>query len=184
MAQNRDKVGHSPAPVLEQARDELVKAKQLQFVIGGYRNNQATVLERRHEFFSLADGWSEHGGLIQHIVDIGLGYKAALRRALYLFAHGIKEKVHGSGVNLCEPTDALYFQQTEAHLHHTLRSIDFANPEPSVDALQQTLRQTVVHLFEQVTRPYCHEPKMLKALALSRQSLNKSLAELEPLKES
>lgn len=180
MARQSDKEGQSPAPVLDQAREELVKGSRLQFVIGGYRNNQATVLERRHEFFSLASGWADHSSLIDHIVSTGLGYKTALRKALYLFAVGIKDKIRGAGINLCEPGDALYFQQTGQYLHQVLGTIDFQQPEPFLTTLHQQLRQTVLRLFEQVTRPYRQEPKMLKALALARRSLNKSLAELIP----
>ena len=142
VARQSEKEGQNPAPVLQQARQELVKADRLQFVIGGYRNNQATVLERRHEFYSLADGWAEHGEVIHDIVSTGLGYKTALRKALYLFAVGIKDKIKGAGVNLCEPGDALYFQQTEQQVHETLGSIDFAAPQPAMDNLHRQLKHT------------------------------------------
>ena len=184
VAMQSEKEGQNPAPVLEQARNELIKADRLQFVIGGYRNNhnQATVLERRHEFFSLADGWAEHGAVIHLIIDTGLGYKTALRRALFLFAEGIKDKhkeIKGAGVNLCSPGDRLYFQQTEQWIHETLGSIDFDAPLPAIEKLHQQLKRTVLDLFEQLTQPYRQEPKMLKALALARHSLNKSLADLQ-----
>ncbi|MGY0216644.1 type I-E CRISPR-associated protein Cse1/CasA [Endozoicomonadaceae bacterium StTr2] len=179
VAMQSEKEGQNPAPVLEQARNDL-KIKQLQFVIGGYRNNQATVLERRHEFFSLADGWAEYGAVIHRIIDTGLGYKTALRKALYLFAVGIKDKIKGAGVNLCEPGDALYFQQTEQWIHETLGSIDFAAPLPAIENLHRQLKRTVLDLFEQLSQPYRQEPKMLKALALARRSLNKSLLDLQP----
>ena len=185
VARQSEKEGQNPAPVLQQIRDDrLIREKHLQFVIGGYRNNQATVLERRHEFFSLADGWAKHGDVIHHIIETGLGYKTALRRALYLFAEGIKDKqkeIKGAGVNLCNPGDALYFQQTEQWIHETLGSIDFAEPLSATDNLHQQLKRTVQELFEQLTQPYRQDPKMLKALALARRSLNKSLADLQPV---
>lgn len=181
VAMESEKAGQNPAPVLEQARKELVKASRLQFVIGGYRNNQASVLERRHEFFSLADGWADHGKEIHRIIETGLGYKTALRKALYLFAVGIKDKIKGAGVNLCEQGDALFFQQTEQWVHQILGSIDFKTPQPAIDDLSQQLKSTVLRLFEQLTQSYRQEPKMLKALALARRSLNKSLADLQPV---
>ena len=182
VARQSEKEGQNPAPVLQQIRDDrLIREKHLQFVIGGYRNNQATVLERRHEFFSLADGWAKHADVIHHIIETGLGYKTALRKSLYLFAVGIKDKIKGSGVNLCEPGDALYFQQTEQWIHETLGSINFAAPQPVLDHLHQQLKCTVYEIFEQLTQPYRQEPKMLKALALARRSLNKSLADLQPV---
>ncbi|WP_422449901.1 MULTISPECIES: type I-E CRISPR-associated protein Cse1/CasA [unclassified Endozoicomonas] len=185
VAMESKKEGQNPAPVLIQIRDDnLIRQKYLQFIIGGYRNKQATVLERRHEFFSLADGWAEHGEVIHHIIETGLGYKTALRRALYLFAEGIKDKnreIKGAGVNLCQSGDDLYFQQTEQWIRDIFADIDFSEPLPAMDRLRFQLKQTIQALFDQLTQPYRQEPKMLKALALARRSLNKSLADLQPV---
>ena len=172
-----EKEGHLLSPVLVQARDRLIRPDRLQFVIGGYRNNKAVVLDRRHEFFDLSNGWAEHSSEIHRIIETGLGYKTALCKSL----EGIKDKKKGAGVNLCRPAEALYFQQTNQWLHETIGSIDFETPEPTMKYLRQQLKQTVLKLFDQVTKPYCQELKMLKALAMARKSLNKSLAALQPL---
>jgi CRISPR system Cascade subunit CasA len=174
-----DKQGQQAAPVLQQART-FMTVNKIQLIIGGYRNNQATVLERRHELFSLAQGWAEHGLVIHKIIKGGLAYKSALRKALYLFAVGVKDKVHGSGVNLCDPVEANYYQQTENLLQETFASVNFAEPDSTLQALNRKLKTVVIDLFEQTTNPYRQEPKMLKALALARRSLHKSLKELEP----
>ena len=177
--QQTDKGGHRAAPVIQQARTFIASAK-MQLIVGGYRNNQATILERRHDLFSLAQGWTEHGEVIQQIIQNGLLYKTALRRALYLFAVGIKDKVHGSGVNLCDSVEANYYQQTESLMHQTLAQVHFATPTDDLEALQQQLKSIVKDLFSQATAPYRQEPKMLKALAMARRSLHKSLKDLEP----
>ncbi|WP_026600470.1 type I-E CRISPR-associated protein Cse1/CasA [Methylomonas sp. 11b] len=174
-----DKQGQQAAPVLQQART-FMAADKIQLIVGGYRNNQATVLERRHELFSLAHGWAEHGLVIHKIIEGGLAYKTALRKALYLFAVGVKDKVHGSGVNLCDPVEANYYQQTENLLHQTFAGVNFAEPDSTLQVLNRKLRAAALDLFEQATEPYRQEPKMLKALALARRSLHKSLNELEP----
>lgn len=174
-----DKGGQQPAPVVQQAR-AFMATNKIQLIVGGYRNNQATVLERRHELFSLAEGWANHGLVIHKIIEGGLAYKSALRKALYLFAVGVKDKVHGSGVNLCDPVEASYYQQTENLLHQTFAGVNFATPDSTLQALNRKLKAVVLDLFEQATDPYRQEPKMLKALALARRSLHKSLTELEP----
>ena len=181
--QQNDKEGQQTAPVIQQART-LMSADKIQLIIGGYRNNQATILERRHELFSLAQGWAKHGEVIQQIIANGLGYKSALRKALYLFAVGIKDKVNGSGVNLCDPVEANYYQKTENLIHNTLASINFDTSQDDVQALNQQLKTNVNELFKQATEPYRQEPKMLKALALARRSLHKSFQELEPQGET
>ena len=176
---DKGKGGHEAAPVIKQAR-KLLAAYKIQLIIGGYRNNQATILERRHELFSLAQGWAEHGDIIQQLIGNGLAYKSALRKALYLFAVGVKDKVNGSGVNLCDPIEAQYYQQTESLMHESLAEINFNASQDAVQELNQQLKAIAIGLFNQATEPYRQEPKMLKALALARRSLHKSLRELEP----
>ncbi|WP_036251188.1 type I-E CRISPR-associated protein Cse1/CasA [Methylobacter sp. BBA5.1] len=178
-----DKEGQQTAPVIQQART-FTAADKIQLIIGGYRNNQATILERRHELFSLAQGWAEHGDVIQQVIDRGLAYKTAIRKALYLFAVGIKDKVNGSGINLCNPVEATYYQRTENLMHNSLAAIKFEASQDELQALNNQLKAIVVSLFNQSTEPYRQEPKMLKALALARRSLHKSLKELEPQGET
>jgi len=176
--QQNDKEGQQTAPVIQQARTFMATDK-IQLVIGGYRNNQATVLERRHELFSLAQGWAEHGDVIQQIISSGLAYKTALRKALYLFAVGIKDKVNGSGVNLCDPIEAVYYQQTENLMHNSLAAIKFEASKDELEILNKQLNVIAIDLFNKATESYRQEPKMLKALALARRSLHKSFKELK-----
>jgi CRISPR system Cascade subunit CasA len=178
-----DKEGQQTAPVIQQART-FMAADKIQLIIGGYRNNQATILERRHELFSLAQGWAEHGDVIQQIIDRGLAFKTAIRKALYLFAVGIKDKVNGSGINLCDPVEAAYYQRTENLMHNSLATTNFEASQDELQTLNNQLKAIVVSLFNQSTEPYRQEPKMLKALALARRSLHKSLKELEPQGET
>jgi CRISPR system Cascade subunit CasA len=183
-----DKEGQQTAPVIQQART-FMAADRIQLIIGGYRNNQATVLERRHELFSLAQGWAEHGDVIQQIIDDGLAYKNTLRKGLYSFISraiinpGSKKNKDRIG-EICAIAEAVYYQQTENLIHHSLAAIDFEAPQNELQALNQQLKTIVISLFNQSIEPYRQEPKMLKALALARRSLQKSLKELEPQGEA
>jgi len=65
------KEGNQPAAVVIQARKLYSRRpERLRLAIGGYRNNQASILERRHELFDLNVGWHQHPGQIQEIVDL------------------------------------------------------------------------------------------------------------------
>lgn len=176
--------GQEAAPVIKQARTIYTNSNKIELIVGGYRNNQATILERRHELFSLAQGWAEHGQVIHNIITEGLAYKTALRKALYLFAVGIKDKINGSGVNLCDPVEANYYQQTETLLRQSFAEVHFSEPSHTINILRKQLKTVATSLFEQATTPYRQEPKMLKALALARRSLYKSFKELEPQGEN
>lgn len=171
------KEGYHPVPVITQLKS--FGAKRLDLMVGGYRNNQATVLERRHEMYSLASNWQENTQIVDELINLAQNYKKTLRKALYLFGEGIKDRFAGAGVNLTEQYDALFYQQTEQLMHQSLADIDFAHPSPALDILAAALKTEVLKLFEQAVSPYQQEPKMLKALASSRRLLNKYLKELE-----
>ena len=64
-----------------------------------------------------------------------------------LFAVGIKDKINGSGVNLCDPVEANYYQQTESLMQQSLAQVHFATPEKDLAVLQQQLKNIVKDLF-------------------------------------
>lgn len=178
VAKDDTKEGQQPAPVVMQAR-HLVRNERLQFVVGGYRNKKAQIVGRRHEFFDISQGWADHPDLIDDLVKTGQGFKTALRSALYLFANGIKDKLKGAGVDLCDQYDRLYYQQTQIDMESAFSRINFSDPEPVFSLLEQGLQKTVEDLFSKATEPYQQEPKMLKALAIARKKLRKKIAELK-----
>lgn len=73
--------GHRVAAVVKQAQ-ELLRGQRLQLIIGGYRTNQASILERRHDVLVFNQGWQQFLDLVNEIVETGLNYKTALRKAL------------------------------------------------------------------------------------------------------
>jgi CRISPR system Cascade subunit CasA len=175
---NNGKEGYHPAPVISQLKS--YGAKRLNLMIGGYRNNQATVLERRHEMYSLADGWQNNTVLVDELISVAQEYKKALRKSLYLFGEGVKDRFVGAGVKLADQYDTTFYQQTELLLNEVLAEADFEQADKTLSVLTASLKSTVNKLFKQATLPYQQEPKMLKALASSRRLLNKYLKELEP----
>jgi len=170
--------GYEAAPVVKQAKD--LKIKRLELIVGGYRNNQATVLERRHEFFSLSNGWQDKSVVVDQLIAQAQEYKKALRKSLYIFGVGIKDRFAGSGVDLTNQYDVIFYQQTENLIHGALATLNFSDPDNDLEQLYSQLKKIVLSLFEQATAPYQQEPKMLKALAASRRLLNnKYLKDLE-----
>ncbi|MDE1483246.1 type I-E CRISPR-associated protein Cse1/CasA [Xenorhabdus bovienii] len=176
---NRNSVGQSPAAVVEQNRTVFPNAR-LQLIIGGYRNNQASILERRHEVLVVNQGWQTHPDVIDEVIRIGLDHKTVLRNALYTFAEGIKNSdVKGAGMAVHERGTCEYYRQSDLLISDLLASIDFAHADEHLDQLTLALQSLCVCLFEQVTAPYYHHPKLVRSLAISRRSLHKHLAALK-----
>jgi len=65
---------------LDQVYDKLI------IHVSGYANNQAAILERRHELFSMPEQWQENKKWIQQAIIMALEIKHILRGKLYYFA--------------------------------------------------------------------------------------------------
>jgi CRISPR system Cascade subunit CasA len=83
------KEGYTPAPVISQYYD-LCGDNVLRLLIGGYRNKQAAILQRRHELYSIPAGWNDKfRNRIIEIIEIGLDAEATLTdKVLYPLVKG------------------------------------------------------------------------------------------------
>ncbi len=175
--------GQEPAAVIRQAQGIL---RNLRLIVGGYRNNQASILDRRHETIFLNDGWSNKTGIIHDLVGKACGYRDALNKALYVFSKGLKEakgtgaKVKGAGISLQEKARERFYRRTEDTILDTLANMDFANPAPELAAMREKLHRTVTELFEDLVQPYLNDPELVRTMAISRKTLYKHLKALKP----
>jgi len=183
VAQTVDKSqeGRIPAAVVRQLRELIPRSNALHLLIGGYRNNQASILERRHDVLAFNQGWDKHLPIIEEVVSVGQGYKTALRKALYTFAEGVKNSdIKGAGVSVHEVAERQYYRQSDLLIPDLLATIDFDNAESMLTKLRQDLDLLCNRLFEEATEPYSHHPKLIRTLAVARAGLKKYLSQLQP----
>ncbi len=169
------KGGHIPAAVVTQYR-EIFRDEPLNLLVGGYRNKQASVLQRRHEILSLAAGWTENMEMIQEFIEIALKMKTLLTGALFGFS-----KTAGLP-NLSPIAEERFYQDSEVIIHGLLQCKKFGWRErkDAREDLFKELEKVVTNLFDEITRPYQHEPKMLKALAIQKRKLYGALKKENP----
>jgi len=166
--------GQEPAAVIRQAQNLRVR---LTLCIGGYRNNQASILERRHELLSLGEGWNTKPQTVQEVVDNAIGYRDALNKALFSFFKGGGSK--GAGIPVHETGKVQFYRRTEDTILGTLAQINFENPAPHILVLKDELLRIVRELFEEAVRPYLNDPNLIHTVAVSRRILNKHLKALK-----
>lgn len=175
--------GQQPAAVVSQVRNLFgSKTEKLHLLVGGYRNRQASILERRHEVFTLNHGWDSHTNVIDHLVSLGSGYRDALYKALYVFVKGVKD-VKGAGVKLNQAAEVQYYRRSEPTMENALAGIDFAQPEQELAMMRKSLKRIAEDLFKESVRPYLQDPQLIHTLAVARRTLNKHLNNLEPQKD-
>lgn len=168
--------GQQPAAVVLQARK---LSNPLHLLVGGYRNNQSSIIGRRHEVFTLNNGWDSNPGTIHYLVQQGVGYGDALYKALYVFAKGFKD-IKGAGVKLYQVAEMQFYRRSEAAIQDTLAQMDFADPAPELARMKTILRQIVQDIFNESVRPYLQNPELIKTMAVAGRTLQKYLQNLEP----
>ncbi len=172
------KEGSIPAEPITQA-DELGEG-DLHLLIGGYRTNQASVLERRHEMISLAHGWQDDKGRLPKLVEIGKQAKKALRGKLYFAVQGNKDKgLKGIGTAVHETAEKLFYARTESLIHETFSNEDtFSQWAVARKDFAKQIADHCRAIFKELTDPYAMKPELIPVIAWARRSLNIDLAKL------
>lgn len=173
--------GQEPAAVVRQAQGLLSK---LRLTVGGYRNKQASILERRHELLFLNDGWSDRTGVIHELVGLAISYKSAFNSAMGVFVNGIKknkkEKIKGAGIEINKAAEEQFYRRSEDTVLDTLACIDFEQSAPALLVMGEKLHSIAVALFTESVKPYHNDPELIHATAVARKTLYKRLNALKP----
>jgi CRISPR system Cascade subunit CasA len=181
VSKNEDKgEGNRPAPAIGQAR--ALDIHPLHLLVGGYRNKQASVVERRHELIELGEGWDDEDGRLEDLVNIGLAAKKALRGKLFFAAQGHKDKgLPGIGAPIHETGERLFYARTEERILATFSdSATFAEWQQHLDTYAADLATECEAIFNELTDPYAMKPELIPIIAWARRSLT---ADLKKLKE-
>ena len=170
--------GQEPAAVVRQAQG-LIRGLRLN--VGGYRNNQASILERRHQLIFIRDGWSDKTNIVDEIVSLGTGYRDAIYKSLSVFVKGIKQKkIKGAGIEINKIAEEQFYRRSEDTVLDTLANIDFGNPASQLQVMQNNLHRIAVDLFDESVHPYQGDPELIRTTAVARKTLHKHLNVLKP----
>ena len=172
------KEGSIPAGPVTQANE--LGYGDMHLMVGGYRTNKASVLERRHELMSLALGWSHSGNRLKQLVDLGKEMKKALRGKLYFAVQGNKDKgLKGIGAAIHETAEKLFFARTESLIHETFSSaLTFKDWKVAKAGFARQLATHCRTIFEELTGPYTMNPELIPVIAWARRSLNADLVKM------
>ena len=176
----QDPEGSRPASAIVQFSTTWPK-KPLSLLVGGYRSNQASVIERRHELLSLASGW-EAGSNLKHLVELALKSRDVLWKKLFYVGKGNKDKgFKGLGVGLQKTGEVLFFRRTERLVQSALADVAFDDAGFNthrgnfVAALAKVCRD----IFNELTEPYAAKPELIPIIAVARAGLGTELARLQ-----
>lgn len=159
-----EKEGQQPATVVKQF-SKIMKNTSLVLTVGGYRNKQASILQRRHELIGLSKDWEANRDSLDEMVKVAMQIKTALRSKLYGF--GKKSGAHA----VPEQAEALFYQNSEALIHSTLRQMDWREAKQVKASLIKKLIKISWDIVHQVILPYQNEPEMILATSTVKRTL-------------
>ena len=176
--------GSTPAGPITQANE--IGESDLHLLIGGYRTNQASVIERRHEMTSLAHGWQDDKGRLPKLVEIGKEAKKVVYGKLLLTSKGCKIKIKkkqiklkGVGAAIYETAEKLFYARTESLIHKTFSNeLTFKEWATARPAFAKQLADHCRDIFEELTDPYAMKPELIPVIAWARRDLNMDLKKL------
>lgn len=176
--------GSRPATPVTQAKElalTTIERQPLHLIVGGYRNKQASILERRHDLITLAAGWDEEEGRLEDLVKLGLAAKKALRGKLYFASQGYQDKdLPGIGVPLHETGERLFYARTEGKILATFSNrATFAQWQNRRVAYVDTLAADCRDIFDELTEPFAMKPELIPIIAWARRSLDIDLRKLK-----
>lgn len=181
-ASSKDKEGQEPALVIQQLKEYLKgQAHKLELLTGGYRNNQAAILERCHEVLTLNRGWEVNTDKVHELVEHGLKYRDALSNALYTYFKGIKKggrKIKGAGLTLHKIGETQFYRRSEDLVLNSLAHVDFNNTLQTLIDMDTGLKKICESIFTELTNPYQHDPELFRTLTKARHILQKRMKEI------
>ncbi len=136
-----------------------------QLIVGGYRNKQASILQRRHELFPLNSGWESNSNHFEELINQAVEIKKLLRNKLYGFAQA------SGAEGVPDRAERLFYHNSEKIILDSLRNIDWRKSAETIKQLKRQLIKLSWNIVDEVTRPYQHEAKMIKALTITRKTL-------------
>jgi CRISPR system Cascade subunit CasA len=184
--------GSVPAASVSQAA-ELWPDHRTQLMVGGYITRISSVIERRHEMFSLADGWTKDRSLIKELVAVGKDARSALRSALLTAAKGHEDKkrnlkIKGFGtlhkkdmklMGLPDIGERMFYSHTETLFHETIGAArTFKERQSAKTAFCSDISKIVNDIYEMLTNPYAMKPEFIPIIAWSRRNMDSDLGKL------
>ncbi len=175
--------GHTRALVVDAYLDGIGRGKPLNLAVGGYIKGKSTesLFARKHEMYSLKPEFNDRYAEMKELVDCALKAQSTLNTSIYFLGQNLKwgEKKNDKGQeksnfikkSLQPKAQKIYFNNSELLMHETLRTLDFQQIQKYKDKFCQLAKTT----FEEVTQPYEHDPKFIKAIEKGRSHLFRKL---------
>lgn len=153
-----DQQGYAPALVVKQYLENFVAEQEsVSVIFGGYINNQASIIERRHEVFDLRETLP-HIKEFNEYLELALEVKTLLRKK----AFGLGKSLNDAG--LADSCERRYYQYSEPLIHNLLHQFATNQPMSKSDFLAQ-LKKVCDQILKHTFGSKADQPEILKSKA-------------------
>lgn len=147
----------------------------LPLVVGGYRNKQASILDRKHEIVSISAAWikdDENLNILHGMIGLALSFRDCLTKKAYSFGKSIDQSSNiPSGI--ANQASNSFFQDTELLMHHFISSETGPNLS---EELAKELKVVCIKIFDEIKEPYLSNTKALKSYSINKVGLLRELS--------
>lgn len=172
-----EKQGHVPASVVTNYKNVFARGRPLHLALGGYHSDKASIIQRRHEVFTLAKEWNDNFARLHSFIETGMAVRVQLNKQLFHFGKFFKSDVLPKA--LSQGGSAVYYMRSEPLVHQTLREMNWREAKAARTAFKKELSGMACDIFDDVTGPYIHDPKMLSAAVVCRCNLISGLNKID-----
>lgn len=177
-----DKEGSAPALVVSQYAEVWFK-ERIHLSIGGYISAKEKIKGRRHEIFSLPAEWETNMASIEKFINLTSKVNLALYNNVFLlgaklFGRPKDPRKPNPASGLAKLATICFLQDTEPLFHGVLRTMNWRESMEIYTRFAESLINCVKKTFNEITRPYEHDPRIIEKLAVSRCHLSITLNKL------
>lgn len=176
--------------VVRHYKNIRTKTTPLVLVVGGYRNNQATILERRHEMISIGAGWLNNDNedeleSLTTLVSLALEFQKRLGNAYFFFMKDLvksasQKNITGKESNrirkiVISDANTMFYQSTEPTMHK------YISAEPYNKLWHDfgiELKKICIQIFDEITKPHLCNVKAIKSYSINKDELSKNMSQI------
>ena len=173
----KKKEGTSSAIVVQQFQ-KYFNNNELHLAIGGYiKGGSAEILAcRKHETFSLAQGWEEQASEMEYLIDVGNRFEQALYDATKKCCKiGMpidkKEHYYNKIVNYSKEE---FYKNSEPIFHSILKKADWND----VVFFIESLKKLIVDIYKEATQTMSNDVKYFHGVIEGEKLLHKKIKEI------
>ncbi|MHC1759489.1 MAG: type I-E CRISPR-associated protein Cse1/CasA [Negativicutes bacterium] len=135
--------------------------------------------ELLHKLITIGKKWEDRDSEgIKKLLDSTLREATLGDKVKFLRNTNLGKKIHSVAFSLAAEAERSYYQETEPLIRQCLQTFTFKEAQTFNKELLHSVEDICMKIYDDLTKPFEHDPGMMASIAIGRRSLGYSLREL------